>query len=269
MKADEVSPGATTICHTAADVLKEAPPEPDAEEPSRYSWRRLFRFARKKTKQSAVDRPMNWNVFWRVFDYVKPHKRLMALLCVFFIANQALTVVLPVSIGYTIDHVLPSKDLSMLNVIALLLVGFLLVRMVLVYFERELSVLVGLLVVRDVRARLHAHLLRMSLHFLDNYQVGRAVARIMGDTECVKNLLLGGILNGSASFVRFVFVFGTLLYLDWRLTLISSLALPFFFVGGGYAGGFTKAFIIMIPSIAAILTVIASVISKPAPPLRW
>lgn len=58
-------------------------------------------------------------------------------------------------------------------------------------------------------------------------------------------------------------------FLIFIVTGFYVLTLPFFFVVGGYAGGFTKAFILMIPSIAAILTVIASVISKPAPPLRW
>jgi hypothetical protein len=58
-------------------------------------------------------------------------------------------------------------------------------------------------------------------------------------------------------------------FLAYIITGFYVLTLPFFFVVGGYAGGFTKAFIIMIPSIAAILTVIATVISKPAPPLRW
>jgi len=229
MKAEdnvEVSAGATTLVRNASEVTATAG---DDDPPSRYSWRRLFRFAKKKTK--PVERPVNYTLLRRVLEYVKPHKKMMALLVFFFVCNQALTLVLPVSIGYVIDNVLPGKDLSALNIIAGLLIGFLLVRCVLVFFERELSVIVGSLVVRDVRAKLHAHLLRMSLQFLDNYEVGRAVARIMGDTECVRNLLLGGILNGTASFVRFIFIFGTLMWLDWRLTLISSMALPLFFVG--------------------------------------
>lgn len=227
MKSDEVevNAGATTIVRNTSEVTQDAV----ADEPTRYSWRRLFRFARKKTK--PAERPVNYTLLRRVLEYVKPHKKLMAMLCFFFVCNQALTLVLPVSIGYVIDNILPGKNLSKLNLIAGLLVGFLLVRCILVFFERELSVIVGSLVVRDVRAKLHGHLLRMSLQFLDNYEVGRAVARIMGDTECVRNLLLGGILNGTASFVRFIFIFGTLLWLDWRLTLISSMALPLFFVG--------------------------------------
>jgi hypothetical protein len=58
-------------------------------------------------------------------------------------------------------------------------------------------------------------------------------------------------------------------FLAFIATGFYVLTLPIFFVGGAYAGGLIKAFIIMIPSIAAILTVIASDISKPAPPLRW
>ena len=197
----------------------------------RNSWRRLFRFARKKKSKSPTAQSINWTMLKGALEYARPHRRMMLLLCAIFVANQALTLVLPLSIGYVIDKVLPSRNLAVLNIIALLLVGFLFARLILVYFERQLSVVVGSLVVRNVRARLHAHLLRMSLPFLDNYQVGRAVSRIMGDTECVRNLLLGGILNGSASLVRFVLIFGTLLWLDWRITLISSITLPIFLAG--------------------------------------
>ena len=229
MDGEQISPGSTTQVLNSPKAAN-APADRESQ-PSKNSWRRLFRFTKQKKSASPGTQAINWKTLRGALEYARPHSRMMLLLCSVFVVNQALTLVLPLSIGYVIDKVLPSKDLAILNTIALLLMGFLAVRLVLVYFERELSVVVGSLVVRNVRARLHAHLLRMSLPFLDNYQVGRAVSRIMGDTECVRNLLLGGILNGSASFVRFVFIFVTLLCLDWRLTLISSVTLPFFLFG--------------------------------------
>jgi len=153
---------------------------------------------------------------------------MLALLTLCFIFNQATAVVIPIAMGQVLDKILPSGDKEGLNLMVQILAGFLIVKSLFTFFERELTALVGSFIVRDVRIRLHAHFLKMSLRFLDDYQVGRVVARIMGDTECVKNLVITGLLNTSASMIRFVFVLGTLIYLDWRLTLVTCSILPFF-----------------------------------------
>jgi len=153
------------------------------------------------------------------------------MFCACFVINQATTVVLPVALGKVLDEILPQSNRQMLNTVVVLLLAFLVVKSLLTFIERELSVLLGAFIVRDVRIQLHAHFLRMSLRFLDDYQVGRVVSRIMGDTECVKNLLISATLNASASAVRFVFILGTLIYLDWKMTLVSCAVLPFFLLG--------------------------------------
>ena len=147
---------------------------------------------------------------------------------------------MPVAFGRIIDKILPSRDGNALNTMMMVLVGLLIVRSIFIYFERELGALVGSLVVRDVRTRLHQHLLKMSLRYLDEYQVGRIVSRLMGDTECVRQLLLGGFVNGTASGVRLIFIMATLLWIDWRLTLASCAALPLFFVGFWYWADYLK-----------------------------
>jgi ABC-type multidrug transport system fused ATPase/permease subunit len=179
----------------------------------------------------AIPFSPRWLGLLRFWSFIKPHRGLVGLLCLCLIFNQATMVVIPIAIGRVLDGIIPSGNHTQLNLMAGVLAAVLAVKMLLIFWERQLTALVGTLIVRDVRVKLHGHFLRMSLRFLDDYQVGRIVARIMGDTECVKNLLLTGIINGSASAVRFVFVLATLLYLDWRMTLVSCAILPFFFYG--------------------------------------
>ena len=164
----------------------------------------------------------------------------MGLLSLCFLINQCLVVVMPLAVGVVIDRILPSGSGVALNYVILGLIAFLLIRSIAIFAERELSALVGTLVVRDVRLRVHRHMLRMSLRYLDEYRIGRIVSRILGDSECVRQLLLSGFVNGVSSGVRLVIIAVTLAIIDWRMTIVSGFTLPFFFLGFWWAANKLK-----------------------------
>ncbi len=202
----------------------------------RRNWKNIFRYASGAVDPEATTddprvAPVTRSSLRRFFEFVRPHKTLVMLLVGCTLINQAMIVVMPVAIGRVIDKVLPAKDMTLLNATAIGLAVFLVARSFFLWCERELGVLVGSLIVRDVRTRLHEHMQTMSLKFLEDYQVGRIVSRIMGDTESVRNLLIGGFITSASNGLRFIFVLATLFWIDWRLTLISLITLPFFMVG--------------------------------------
>src|SRR6185369_11017958 len=223
-------------CSSQCKQQKSAPSRNAGDVRERKSWHKIFRYA-----SGAVD-PESENddrhlasvtrsSLNRFFEFILPHKRLVLLLVACTIVNQAMIVVMPVAIGRVIDRVLPRHDQALLTATAIALGFFLVARSFFLWCERELGVLIGSLIVRDVRRKLHEHMQTMSLRFLEDYQVGRIVSRIMGDTESVRNLLIGGFITSASNGLRFVFVLATLLWIDWRLTLISLITLPFFMVG--------------------------------------
>ena len=197
--------------------------------------RALFRFSMRRETSVEAPKPLKWYLIRRFARFITPHYGLMILLCACFIINQALIVVMPLAFGHVIDKVLPNHDASALDLIVLGLIAFLIIRSVAIFVERETGALVGSLVVSNVRTHLHRHLLKMSLKFLDDYQVGRIASRILGDTECVRQLLISGFVNGTASGVRLIFILVTLLIIDWRMTLVSGFTLPIFFFGFWFA----------------------------------
>ena len=170
-------------------------------------------------------------IFRRFYQFVKPHRGLLGILIVCFIVNQCLVIVMPLAFGYVVDKILPNGSGVALNTVVFVLAGFLVIRSLTIFFEREVSALIGSLVVRDVRMRVHRHLMRMSLRYLDEYRVGRIVTRVLGDSESVRQLLLSGFVNGLASGIRLLLILVTLLIIDWRMTVVSGIALPFFFCG--------------------------------------
>jgi ABC-type multidrug transport system fused ATPase/permease subunit len=189
-------------------------------------WRKVFRYFNEKHESTDC---LTTDSLRRFLDLIWPHRRIIALLCVLTVINLALSVVLPISIGRFIDVVL-TPSTTVLNNTTTLVVVLLVAIAACNFVEREVSVRAGWVVVLNIRKRLQAHLQRMSLGFLENYQVGRLVARLLSDTESLRHLLLGGLVAGSANLLRFCLIVGVLFWIDWHMTLVSCCTLPFFFV---------------------------------------
>ncbi|MCW8129228.1 MAG: ABC transporter ATP-binding protein [Planctomycetota bacterium] len=202
----------------------------------RRTWKNLFRCENGQKERDDDERdqnkaPVTWRSLRRFWQFVHPNRHLVYLLCICTLINQGMTVVMPVAIGRIMDSILPRHDAALLNIVAIGLVVFVLLRAFYLYVEREVAGITGSLTVGMVRARLHQHLQSMSLRFLEDYQVGRLCSRVMNDTEQIRNLLLGGFIQTASNSLRLVFVATTLLYIDWRLTLVSCCTMPFFMVG--------------------------------------
>ncbi|MCZ7646447.1 MAG: ABC transporter ATP-binding protein/permease [Planctomycetota bacterium] len=229
---------------STATVQKPRPqPLPRPENlKERRVWKHLFRYSSGRTDPDHRDHeddehrkygtaPVTSESLKRFWGFVHPHRHLVYLLLAVTLINQGAMVVMPVAIGRIMDSVLPRQDAMLLNLIAAGLIAFIFLRSAYLYVGRELVSLLGGLIVRDARVNLHKHLQKMSLRFLEEYQVGRICSRIMSDTQAIQQLLSGGVINTIANAFRLVFVAATLLWLDWQLTAVSCITLPFFVAG--------------------------------------
>jgi len=202
----------------------------------RRKWKHLFRYETGQKDRDDDERdqskaPVTLHSLKRFWSFVHPHRHMVYLLCVCTLINQGMTVVMPVAIGRVLDSVLPRHDGGLLNLVAIGLVIFVMMRAFYLYVERELAGITGSMIVGTVRARLHAHLQSMSLRFIEDYQVGRLCSRIMSDTEQIRNLLLGGFIHTASNSLRLLFVATTLAIIDWRLMLVSCCTMPLFILG--------------------------------------
>ncbi|GMV84043.1 MAG: ABC transporter permease [Planctomycetota bacterium] len=209
-----------------------------ADRRKRHEWKYLFRYTSGREDPDNRDHdsdrksaPVTWKSLQRFWSFVRPHRHLVYLLLAVTLINQGAMIVMPVAIGRVMDGILPRHDGAMLNLVAIGLVLFIGLRAFYLYVARELVSLLGALIVRDARVKIHTHLQSMSIRFLEDFQVGRICSRIMNDTQAVQQLLSGGVINSLANSFRLVFVGATLCWLDWRLTAVSCITMPFFMAG--------------------------------------
>ena len=92
--------------------------------------------------------------------------------------------------------------------------------------EAYLMALVGQRVTHDLREALFGHLLRLEAGFYDRNPVGRLMTRVLNDVEAVSEAFTSGLLAIAADVITLLGVLGVMLWMDWRLALVTFGIVP-------------------------------------------
>jgi len=138
-------------------------------------------------------------------------------------SGKLLTRVLQATIGMLI--VSGDKMASLRNVILLILVAVT-VKNVLVWLSGQVGVKLQEFVVRDLRDRVYAHLLRLPLPWFTRNKVGQVLSRILNDTNNAKivvtELVTRSMWSGAQVLASLVSMFVT----SWKLSLAALVVAP-------------------------------------------
>ena len=92
--------------------------------------------------------------------------------------------------------------------------------------------------IADMRRAVQRKVLRLPVAFFDSTKTGALIARIMEDAEGIRNLIGTGLVQLIGGIVTAFIALGILIWLNWRLTLLTLLFLGAF--GGAMAYAFAK-----------------------------
>lgn len=172
----------------------------------------------------------------RIIPYTRRHRRAIGLLLVCTTLNAACAVAPPLLLKYLIDDGIMARDTGIVvglsaavAVVAVLaaLVGF---------GETWFSARVSEGLVYDLRVRVFEHVQRQSLAFFTRAQTGALVSRlntdVIGAQQAVTQMLSTVVSSG----LTVAFVLATMVYLSWKITLISLILVPFFILPGRLIG---------------------------------
>ncbi len=166
------------------------------------------------------------SIFARLAASARPYRRrfFAAILCM--IMASACNVVPPWLLKNVVDDVLIDKNLVMLNILPFLLVVLFAGKGIASYGHQYLMNWVGQNVVMDLRLRLYDHLQRMSLRYLHGSRLREILSRMTNDVTILQNLVTSVVVNLVVQAVTFLGMVGFLLYINWKLTLITFAILP-------------------------------------------
>ncbi|MCR5347897.1 MAG: ABC transporter ATP-binding protein/permease [Fretibacterium sp.] len=177
----------------------------------------ILRAEQREDRRSAVRKLAAWTA---------PHRWRLAEALVFMLFSSLLNSLPPWLFKSVVDDVLISRDLMKLNLVCIAVIVIFAVKAVTLYWQQYLMSEVGQNVVMDIRLALYDHMQRMSLRTLYASRVGDLMSRITGDVATLQNLVTNTAITLAFNAVTFLGMFGFILYINWRLTLLIVVILP-------------------------------------------
>ena len=179
-----------------------------------------------KISGNAVD----INLLRRVFQYVKPYRKI-------FVGSIALTVLLailapvrPWLIQLTLDKYIIENDKSGLVNMTLIMLALLLVQSFVQYFHTFLTNILGQSVIKDLRVNVFNHISSLRLKYFDRTPIGQLITRTVSDLETIADIFSEGLIVIIGDLLQVIAIITVMLYTDWRLTIVILIPMPFLMV---------------------------------------
>lgn len=167
---------------------------------------------------------------------IHQHRGRLVTGLVLMLISRFAGLVLPSSAKYVIDDVIGKGQHDLLMPIALAAGAATIVQAVASFGLSQLLGVAAQRAITDMRRRVQAQIMRLPVRYFDSTQTGVLVARIMNDAEGLRNLVGTGLVQLVGGLFTAVIGLGVLLYLNWRLTIVTVVVLGLF--GGGMAYAF-------------------------------
>ena len=162
----------------------------------------------------------------RLLIFVKPYgKRLLFGIVCMTIAAGAFILV-PWLIKNVVDRVLAEKNMAQLNLVAAGILGLFLLRGFALYGQTYTMAYIGQRVIIDVREAVYRHLQRLSLSYFDRRKTGTVMSNLTNDVTAIQTAIVDNLVTAVTEAVTLVGSLLSMLYLDWKLTLLTLVIVP-------------------------------------------
>lgn len=165
--------------------------------------------------------PSNRALYLRLLSYVRPYWKAFALAVVGMVATAATEPVFPAIMKYLLDKGFQTDDARMVWLIPAGIVALFLVRSVFVYLTGYLMMWISSRVVTDLRRAMFAKLITLPTQHFDQHSAGQMISRLVYDVSHVSEAATSALITLVRESLTAVALVAYLLYLDWKLTLIT------------------------------------------------
>ena len=167
---------------------------------------------------------------------LREHRGRLAVGLSLMLVSRFAGLVLPASSKYVIDEVIGKGRHDLLMPIALATGAATVVQAITSFALSQTLGVAAQKAITDMRRRVQAKIMHLPVRYFDSTQTGVLVSRVMTDAEGLRNLVGTGLVQLVGGLVTAVIGLGVLLYLNWRLTIVTVVVL------GAFGGGMAYAF---------------------------
>ncbi len=166
------------------------------------------------------------SILTSLLPYLKKHRSLIFLAGTCLLLSTILSSVQPLILRTAIDQYILKNNYPGLVRISMIFLVFVISSFFLNYAGTYTSFLLAQRTIIDIRNDIFRKLLTLSVSFLGKTPLGVLITRTTNDTENLNELMSSGALQLINNIILLLSTIAFLLYLNWKLTLISLFLLP-------------------------------------------
>ena len=174
----------------------------------------------------GTEQPNNRALYFRLLSYLKPYWKVFTLAILGMVGTAATEPVFPAILKYLLDHGFKTEDARMVWLIPIGIVALFFVRAIFSFCTSYVLTWISTQLVTDLRRQMFAKMMDLPTQTFHDHSAGKMISRLLVDT---------GNMNESATSVLVIAVresltaaalMAYLIYLDWKLTLVTLLIAP-------------------------------------------
>ena len=170
-------------------------------------------------------------IFRRLFSYLLEYKAILIGVLLCMAVTVAISLVNPLLIEEAIDHYIANKDMKGLMGLGLFALGLNIIFIIMVKIRMYVMAVVSNKILLRIRQDLYEHIQTLSFSFFDSRPTGKILARIIGDVNSLRDVLVNVVTTLIPELITVIGVVVIMLIKDWRLALASLSTIPLM-IGG-------------------------------------
>lgn len=163
----------------------------------------------------------------RLFSYLLKYKKVVIGVLGCMLVTIVIALVNPLIIERAIDVEIANGNMQGLVKLAVLAVILNAIFILLVKIRMRVMAKMSNQILLDIRQELYEHIQTLSFSFFDSRPTGKILARIIGDINALKDVLVNAVTILIPEFATICGVMVIMVVKDWRLALASLCSVPF------------------------------------------
>ena len=173
-------------------------------------------------------REKNKEVMLKVLRSIRPYWFLVVLSFVMAAVTVALTLYVPILIGYAVDEIIAAGNVNFPGVWAIIkqIVIVIVITALSQWLMNVCNNRITFRVIKDIRTKAFHRLENLPLKYVDSHQYGDVVSRIVSDVDQFSDGLLMGLTQLFSGVITIIGTLAFMPYLNWIIALVVVIITP-------------------------------------------
>lgn len=184
--------------------------------------------ARRNTyrEDEVLETPFDFHHLLRASVYIKKYMSRMILAFALSAIGGITALFGPMLTQKALDEAIPDKNMHMLIILVLVLVGTYAVSVIFTTIRSRIMVKVGQGIIYDIRKDLFAHLQMLPFQYYDDRPHGKILIRVVNYVNSVSDMLSNGLINVVLEILNLIFIVIFMFLVDVKLSLVVMAGVP-------------------------------------------